>query len=330
METRAADDVGAGLVAVLDAVAAGTAAQAFSAAVEIGLFAAVSAEPLKADRIAERLSLHPRALPDFLDALAAMGLLVRGPDGYRATAAAARHLDSGSPEYIGAFVAGAPAPDLVHVLRTGRPAERPDDGGGDPYADPSVAGAFIAFMDSMNAMISKELIAAIDWNAYRSFVDVDGARGGLASELAAAFPHLTGTVVDHPAVERAFEERFADDPSRDRVSFRASGEGPLPRADVVLVGGVLHDIAPADREALLRRVHDAVEPGGLALVYDIMLDEERTSRDALLGSLQMMMTVPEGGKYTPSECRKLVETAGFAEPTVQPMGVDTLVIGRKE
>ncbi|MEU5581686.1 methyltransferase [Streptomyces huasconensis] len=329
---RLADNVGAGLVPVLDAVAAGTAAQVFAAAVELNVFGALAEAPAGTEDIQRRLGLHPRPLPDFLDALTAMGLLVRGPDGYRATAAARLHLDAGAPEFIGAYVTAGPAPELVRLLRTGGLAERPgeeDGGGGDPYADPNAAHAFIAFMDSMNAMIADELREAIDWERYDSFVDVDGSRGDLARQLLTAFPRLTGTVVDRPEVATAFEEHFATDPARSRVAFHSADGGPLPRADVVLLGGVLHDISMKEREDLLRRAHDAVAPGGLVLVYDVMIDDARTALNPLLGSLQMMMTVPEGGKYTPSQCRAWVAAAGFTDLAIQPMGVDTLIIGHK-
>ncbi|MFI8877757.1 methyltransferase [Streptomyces sp. NPDC055243] len=313
-------------------MAAGTAVQVFAAAVELDVFGALAEAPVTTEEIQRRLGLHPRPLPDFLDALTAMGLLVRGPDGYRATAAARLHLSATAPEFIGAFVTAGPAPELVGLLRTGHLAERPgeeDGAGGDPYADPGAAHAFIAFMDSMNAMISDELDEAIDWKSYTSFVDVDGSRGELARHLLATFPQLTGTVVDRPEVAAAFEEHFANDPARSRVAFHGADGGPLPRADVVLLGGVLHDISMKEREDLLRRAYEAVAPGGLALVYDVMIDDDRTTLNPLLGSLQMMMTVPEGGKYTPSQCREWVAAAGFTDLATQPMGVDTLIIGHK-
>ncbi|MEU6001948.1 methyltransferase [Streptomyces sp. NPDC047197] len=313
-------------------MAAGTAVQVFAAAVELDVFGALAEAPATTEEIQRRLGLHPRPLPDFLDALTAMGLLVRGPDGYRATAAARLHLSATAPEFIGAFVTAGPAPELVGLLRTGHLAERPgeeDGAGGDPYADPGAAHAFIAFMDSMNAMISDELDEAIDWKSYTSFVDVDGSRGELARHLLATFPQLTGTVVDRPEVAAAFEEHFANDPARSRVAFHGADGGPLPRADVVLLGGVLHDISMKEREDLLRRAYEAVAPGGLALVYDVMIDDDRTTLNPLLGSLQMMMTVPEGGKYTPSQCREWVAAAGFTDLATQPMGVDTLIIGHK-
>ncbi|NSC21546.1 methyltransferase [Streptomyces albus subsp. chlorinus] len=328
---RLADNVGAGLVPVLDAVAASTASQVFSAAIALDVFGAVGDGPTGTAEIQRRLGLHPRPLPDFLDALTAMGLLVRGADGYRATAAARRHLSARGPEFIGQFVAAGTADELVHLLRTGQPPEPSggEEAGGDPYADPAFAGPFIAFMDSMNAMIADELLEAVDWSAHSSFVDVDGSRGELASRLVAAHPSLTGVVVDRAEVAPAFEERFASDPGRDRVSFRAADGGPLPEGDVVLVGGVLHDIAQKERADLLGRVYEAVRPGGLALVYDVMIDDDRTALNPLLGSLQMMMTVPDGGKYTPSQCRSWVEAAGFTGLTTQPMGVDTLIVAHK-
>lgn len=326
MGARTTPEVGVGLVRVLDAVSSGIASQVFSTAIAIDLFGTVADAPVSASDVEARLGLHPRAVPDFLDALTAMGLLLRSHDGdYVATPATARHLACGSPDFIGPFVAADPSEELVHLLRTGSAPEPP--GAGDPYADPAVAGAFIAFMDAMNAMISHELVESIDWTAYGSFLDVDGASGGLARALVAAHPHLTGTVVDRPEVEGAFRAaQDAEPATAGRVGFVATGEGPLPRADVVLVGGVLHDKSPAERKDLLGRVRDAVEPEGLALVYDIMIDDGRSALAPLLGSIQMMLTVPDGGKYTESECRSWVEGAGLGVIAVQPMGVDTLIV----
>jgi 8-O-methyltransferase len=183
-------------------------------------------------------------------------------------------------------------------------------------------------MDAMNAMVSTELARLVDWSAHRSFVDVDGARGGLALDLVAAHPHLRGTVVDRSAVEPFFREYTAGSPVADRVSFEETG-GPLPETDVVLVGGVLHDMTDKAKVDLLRRAADAVGEEGLVLVYDNMIDDERTSASALLGSLRMMLAVPEGGEYTVSECREWLGEAGLTAVGIGALLTDTLVYARR-
>jgi hypothetical protein len=50
-------------------------------AVELGLFTTLAKSPLTGGEIAAALGLHPRAIPDFPDALVAVGLLDRAGDG---------------------------------------------------------------------------------------------------------------------------------------------------------------------------------------------------------------------------------------------------------
>ncbi|MFE1100850.1 methyltransferase [Nocardiopsis alba] len=328
MTERTADDVGAGLVPVLGAVEAATLAQTFAAALEIDLFGALSETSADVGELADELGLHLRALPDFLDALVAVGLLVREDDRYRATAAGRHHLSGGSLDYIGHFLV-APAQgesDLARLLRTGAPADH--GGGGDPYTNPHIAGGFIAFMDAMNAMVSTELSRLIDWSAHRSFVDVDGARGGLALDLAAAHPHLRGTVVDRAEVEPYFREHVSGHEAAERLTFRTSG-GPLPEADVVLIGGVLHDMPDKAKVDLLRRAATAVGDQGLVLVYDNMIDDDRSHASALLASLRMMLAVPEGGEYTVAECREWLGQAGLTVVHTGNLLTDTLLHARR-
>src|SRR5712691_2193767 len=74
-------------------------------AVELELFTKLGREPMTGPRIAEALGLNARAIPDFPDALVALGLLDREGEGsdasYRNTQATAVFLDKASPTYIG-------------------------------------------------------------------------------------------------------------------------------------------------------------------------------------------------------------------------------------
>ena len=100
-------------------------------AVELGLFTELAKESMTASEIAKALGLHPRAVPDFPDALVALGLLQRagdGPDGhYSNTTETAVFLDRTSPNYIGGILEMANArlyrfwADLTEALKTGAP-----------------------------------------------------------------------------------------------------------------------------------------------------------------------------------------------------------------
>src|SRR4029078_2194191 len=71
-------------------------------AVELGVFSALSSEPLDLDFLRQRLDLDARGARDFLDALVALGLLVRDQDGrYANTSETELYLDRNKPSYVG-------------------------------------------------------------------------------------------------------------------------------------------------------------------------------------------------------------------------------------
>src|SRR6185437_4120669 len=100
-------------------------------AVELGLFTALAKSPLTGAEIGTALGLNARAVPDFPDALVALGLLAREGDGpaarYANTADGAMFLDRESPAYIGGIMEMANArlyrfwADLTPALKTGQP-----------------------------------------------------------------------------------------------------------------------------------------------------------------------------------------------------------------
>ena len=105
-------------------------AKTLLSAVELGVFTALGSAAMTGEELQGALGLHPRAVPDFFDALVALRFLERDGDGpgarYRNTAETARFLDRRSPGYLGGFLEMANARlyrfwgDLSEALRTGR------------------------------------------------------------------------------------------------------------------------------------------------------------------------------------------------------------------
>ena len=81
------------------------------------------------------------------------------------------------------------------------------------------------------------------WQRYQTFADVGTAAGGLPVQLALAHPHLTGTGFDLPPVRPVFEDYVAGFGLADRIGDRGGDffADPMPRADVIVMGHVLHD-----------------------------------------------------------------------------------------
>lgn len=309
-------------------------------ALELNLFGLLRDGPADAEQICGRCGLHTRGAVHFLDALVALGVLRKSAGRYANQPAAALYLVPGEPRYVGGFLRRAndvlyPAwGRFTEALRTGEPQV---SGAGEPYdtmsADPAELSGFLAMMDTMNGPLGPELAADFPWGDYGSVVDVGGARGNLIASIARAHPHLAAAVFDLPQMGSFFNEHMGARRLTGRVSFRPGNffTDPLPEADVVVMGHVLHDWSAAERQMLVQKAFDAVRPGGVLLVYDPMLDEEHPALGNLVISLDMILTTRGGAEYTASDCRMWMEAAGFTADPPRRLGfLDTLMVGHKK
>ncbi|HEY5836866.1 methyltransferase [Streptomyces sp.] len=309
-------------------------------ALELGVFEELGKAPGTAEQITQRLGLHPRGARDFLDALAALGVLERDGDVYRNGPAADRHLIPGRHGFVGGFLAmttqfmGTGWGSLASMLRTGDPHGQ--DAGTVPFEqvfrDPERLRQFLSAMDSLNGAIGPELARRFDWSRHSSFVDIGGARGNLAGTLLLAHPHLAGGVFDRPVMGPFLEELAEDRGVLDRMTFHGGDffVDRIPGADVVIFGNVLHDCPVEIRRDLIAQAAEAIPPGGAVVVYDPMIDDERRVVDNLLLSLIMMVQSPAGNEYTPADCRGWMEEAGLqVEEVLKLPAHATAVVGRK-
>ncbi|MWK36728.1 methyltransferase [Actinomadura sp. J1-007] len=312
-------------------------AQALLTAVELGLFTALHGAPATDRDLGERLGLPGRGLRDLLALLAALGLLLEEDGRYRNTPAADEHLVAGRPGFVGGSLLGAKANlyplwnGLTETLRSGKPRST-SDGFEAMLRDPEELRRYIRMMEGALAPLVPGLVSAIDWTARRSVLDVGGCAGDLAGRLVTEFPWLTGRVFDLPQMAGPFDERMAELGLAGKVRFHAGDffRDPLPRADVLILGHVLHNWSPERREILIRKAFQAVRPGGVLMVHDRMLADARPAVDNLVASLIMALVTEEGEEYTVGELSGLAESAGFASVTHRPLeDNETLVLCEK-
>ena len=105
----------------------------------------------------------------------------------------------------------------------------------------------------------------------------------------------------------------------------------LPRADVVMMGHVLHDWNLEQKKLLIQKAFDAIPKGGAFIAYDAIIDDDRSQNlFGLLISLNMLMETPGGFDYTGADCVEWLEEAGFQETRVEYLaGPDSMVVGIK-
>ncbi len=312
-------------------------------AIEIGLFTELGKGAERFEPLRGRLGLHPRSARDFLDALVALGFLERTGDTYSNTIETALFLDRKKPSYIGGFVEMANDRlypfwgGLTEGLRTGLPQNEIKSGGPGLfealYADPARLKQFLAAMTGLSRGANLMIARKFPWKDYRTFADVGTAQGDLAVQIAVANDHLQGLGFDLPEVAPIFEEYVEQAGVANRLTFAPGSffTDDLPKTDVVLMGHILHDWDLPTKKMLIGKAFDAIPAGGALIVYESIIDDDRSKNTfGLLMSLNMLIETPAGFDYTGADCQRWMKEAGFSSTRVEPLvGPDSMVIGIK-
>ncbi len=312
-------------------------------AVEMGLFSELSRGPEYFEALSGRLGLHPRSARDFLDALVALGFLQRDGDQYANTPETDLFLDRKKPTYVGGILEMANHrlypfwAHLTEALRTGAPQNEVKAGGPGTfetlYADPARLKQFLAAMTGISHGANMTIARLFPWKDYRTFVDVGTAQGDLAAQIALANPQLQGIGFDLPEVAPIFEEYVASVGVAGRLRFQPGSffEHDLPKADVLLMGHILHDWDLPTKKMLIKKAFDALPAGGALIVYEAIIDDDRSKNAfGLLMSLNMLIETPGGFDYTGADCAGWMKEAGFSATRVEPLvGPDSMVVGIK-
>jgi hypothetical protein len=311
-------------------------------AVEMEVFTELAKHPEDLASLQARLGLHPRSARDFFDALVALGFLNRKNGVYSNTPETGLFLDKRKPSYIGGILEMANHRlfgfwnNLTNALRTGLPQNEIKDNQdlfAALYADPARLKEFLRAMSGVSRGANMNIARKFPWTKYKTFVDAGTAQGDLAVQIALANPHLHGIGFDLPECGPIFEDYVAENKLAKRIKF-ASGSfftDALPKADVVLYGHILHDWDLTEKRTLLRRAYEALPVGGAVIVYDSVIDDDRSQNAfGLLMSLNMLIETVGGFDYSGADCCGWMKEIGFKETRVEHLvGPDSMVIGVK-
>lgn len=333
----AANDAAAATPArILDVAFGCFASKVLLTAVEFGVFTALSEQDMTGEDLGKALGLHPRGIYDFLDSLVSMGFLQRQGGGaagrYRNSFETALFLDRKQPAYVGGALEMMNARqygfwnDLGTALKTGEPqSEIKHSGKGafeTMYADQAKLEQFMACMEGVSRLPFERLADTYDFSRYQSVCDVGGATGLLSTILAGRHRHLRCVSFDLPEVEPIAKRWIARAGLSDRVSTAAGNflTQPLPRADVITMGMILHDWSLEKKKHLVKLAYDALPPGGVFIAIEHLIDDDRrTNTFALLMSLNMMIELGEGFDFSGADFWSWCQEAGFSRYEVLPL-----------
>ena len=309
---------------ILDLLEAFRRSKTMFAAVELGVFDALTRGPQSLAKLAAALGANADALERLLDACVGLGLLARSEQGYENTPVAATYLTTASPRRLTGYISFSNGPmwklwsHLADAVREGKHRWTQVYGWDGPifdhfFKDEQAKREFLMGMHGYGLISSPHVVAAFDLSPFHRMVDLGGATGHLVAAACERYPHLTGVVFDLPEAVPLARELVANTPIAGRIEIIAGDffSDPLPPGDLYALGRILHDWTEEKIVRLLARIHAALPAGGAVLIAEKLLNDDKLGpRWAQMQSLNML-TCTEGKERTLGEYESLLVRAGF-------------------
>lgn len=162
-------------------------------------------------------------------------------------------------------------------------------------------------------------------------IDVGGGNGSNIIRLAKKFPHLKAAVFDLPSVCAIAEKNIAENGLSSRLSVIPGNcfQDELPRdADCFLFCHFFTIWSKQEDELLLKKAHRALAPGGRAMIFKMMQnnDEDGPLLAAMGSPYFLTLATGRGMLYTWNEYETMFKNAGFARVEHKKLPVDHGVI----
>jgi len=298
---------------------------ALHAAVKLDLFSPLSEQAWRVDELAEKVGADHDGLERLLVALVAMGLLIRKDDHFTCTRNAAEFLSRQSPRYLGHIILHHRQlmdswAHLDKAVQSGRPLRQRYAGD-----DPEWRRNFLLGMFDLAMILAPKLVGKIDLSGRHRLLDLGGGPGTWAIHFCRENPGLAATVYDLPTTRAFAEETIARFDLKDRVAFVAGDfleEELTGRYDVAWLSHILHGEGPREVRTILDKALSVLEPGGLLLIHEFILDDDRGGPlFPALFSLNMLLGTPAGRAYSGRQLFDLLRDAGFRDPRRLALGL---------
>lgn len=309
-------------VAVMEMVVDSWAAQAITAAAELGIADALANGPLSAEDLAAAVDADADAVRRLLRALIGRGIFRQRRDGrYDLTPLADPLRRDAEVSLVGwARWLGSPQhrehwSHLADAIRTGR-SVIPELRGKPAFeylaSDAELGEIFNQAMTSASALSIGPVVAAYDFSPFATVVDVGGGHGRLLAAILAATPSTRGILFDQPQVVAGAPPVLAEQGVQDRVEIAQGSffEAVPTGGDAYVLKSVIHDWPDDDAVRILRNVRSALAVGGRVLLVEFVVPED--NREFIGNWLDLEMLVALGARErTAAEFERLFGRAGF-------------------
>ncbi len=302
---------------------------ALKGAIQLDVFTAIGEGNSTAAAIAVRCRTSERGMRILCDYLVIIGFLTKEGQTYRLTLDSATFLDRRSPAYMGTVERFLASPtimdaykDIAAIVRKGGETMSAH-GTMDP--EHPVWVEFARSMAPMMAMPAEAIakLVGAPGGATWKVLDIAAGHGLFGIAIARQNPNATIVAVDWRHVLEVAQENAASAGVSSRFQSLPGSAFDVDFGggyDVALLTNFLHHFDPATCETLLRKVSAALKPGGRAVTFEFIPNEDRVSPPiAAAFSMMMLGTTEAGDAYTFSEFDRMFRNAGFGRTELHPL-----------
>ncbi len=286
-------------------------------AAELDLFTIIQDSFTSAEKIAQRYGFDLRALERVLDCLVTFGLLRKDQGVYSLTGEGAsyssKHPASELPMLLHMRRLWVSWSDLTEIVKK--------DPGSDKKPprpmDIDSRRAFIGAMHVIGRFLSEDIAGSLDLRGYRKLLDIGGGSGTYTIAFLRHNPQLKAVLFDLKDVIPIASERLSSEGLLDRVEL-ITGDfycDDLPGGcDLALLSAIIHQNSRQQNLELYRKAYRSLDPGGMLLIRDHIMDEQRTRpQEGALFAINMLVNTQGGDTYTFDEVERGLKEAGFTD-----------------
>ncbi|PLX02862.1 MAG: hypothetical protein C0594_11505 [Marinilabiliales bacterium] len=287
------------------------------------------------DQLVKESGLNQRALRILLDALVSLNYLKKEKDAYANTEDSQQFLSRHSQEYISGFGHTSQMWKswswLTEVVKLGPQVKNSDL----KSKDTKWLESFIEAMDNRATKQSGLTVEAIRKEDVSHILDIGGGSAAFSIEFLKKYPKASAVVFDLPNVLPITEKYIQAAGMGNRISCLKGdyladdfGRG----YDIIFLSAIIHINSFDQNKELIKRCSESLNQGGIVVIQDHVLEEDRTSpASATLFAVNMLVGTDHGDCYTQSQMEEWFGAGNlvFEERNDMSFGVSQ-IIGKKK
>jgi len=309
--------------------------------IELGVFNQLS-EPRSANAVAEALGTHSENTRLFLDGLAACDLVVKQNGLYQNTAVAQAFLADDSQTFLGQMFAfqsqmwSAALNDLPKLVKEGPPPPSPEM---DMGSEEMWAQFTVSMANYERAGVAQQAVEVVselpEFTSFKKMLDLGGGPGVVGIAIVASHPSMRGVIFDRPTIIKVAETFIKEYEMEERMDVLAgnyNGDSIGERYDLIWTSNTLN-FGRHDLDSLMKKIYDALNPGGVFISFCEGLTHERTKTDFVVLSMISIALMGQDMCFDQGEIADSMLRVGFksvrSRTLEAPWGAADLDIGRK-